>query len=446
MASNKGTQIVKAVGRFLPAARIIATVGAVVAFLVFVFADNILHVRMERAIVRDLEAEGIGRNAMRFTPVEGYDQGAEIRLSTGLRDAALANDESGLWVITTGGEAIFVDLASGVITNRLRPVGMSSPTSISTAPDGRLLVADDQAGLVSYVDAEGQIELVYQRGEGQALQLSPEHPVAIGEQVFAVSGAPATGIFAFTQGTPSRLYGYANITDMVAHGDHLYITAGHEGGLPVAKLTTTGTNRLVNVDLSWAWALQFWDIPFVGLDVDDQDFMTIVDAEGQIVQLSPSARVVSQLPPARDELGPARTVVARSDGGVVVVYDQGVVVHSLSRQGSLVRQATSLTEAGEYEAALPLWTELVEQEPELLTLRRWLGWTYLATGEPHPAAKQLYLAGDKEGFDAAVDADASRLRREYLWQIWIGLMGLAAVLWVLNMAWPAFIRTASHRE
>ena len=109
-------------------------------------------------------------------------------------------------------------------------------------------------------------------------------------------------------------YGYGHVTDMVARDGYVYVSGGHESGLPVAKLS--GRCRYVRSgNTTWIWALSYWDRPSL-LDVDELGFITIVDQAGHLVQLSPGARVILHAP-ARRRPGDARSVTALPGGALL---------------------------------------------------------------------------------------------------------------------------------
>lgn len=433
------------IGGLLRVARVIAAVAAVLAFLIFVFSDNLVGRVMERSIKQELRYEELSRSAMRPTPVEGYTLLASQPVSAELRHATLAPDALGVWITSGDGRLLHYSLSARSFTDTVEPEGITSLQGLAVAEDGRLLVSDP-SGAVAYVDRQGTAELVYLAQPGDSNPLMPLRAIEYAGTLLILNGGEPHAIVSWTEGNLLTWYEDPSITDMLTQGGYLYVLGGHESGLPVAKLSTAGVDSFAGTEESWAWALPYWDVPFVALDVDELGFIFMVDVNGHLVQLSPTGRVIQQLPPRGEELGPARAVTVLPDGGLLVVHERGIKEFELNQEGMLLREALIATLMGDHSGAIPLWEELVEQEPYLISLRRLLGNAYLATEQPDQAAKQFYLAADSAGFDAAVGMAAYRVRKESLWRVWVTLMGLAVALWVLHWVWSSAVTPTGRRR
>lgn len=418
------------IGAVLRILRIIGIVASVAAFLVFVFSDNWLARVMERAVRQELEEEGLTPSDMRPTPIEGFSVAGTAPVEGDLYGSTLSADGSGVWIASGDGRLIHYGIAEGTVTRSLPLDEMPSPRDVALAPDGRLLVADP-SGIVGYVDSDGNVEVVYRR-EGAAVELFPVQAVQDGEALLILNGGPSPGIVVWTGEAAVARYGYGHVTDMVARDGYVYVSGGHESGLPVAKLSRAGVDTFVPVDTTWIWALSYWDRPFVSLDVDELGFITIVDQAGHLVQLSPGARVILHAPPHGDGLGDARSVTALPGGALLVVYARGLRTYRLNEAGTMMREAVVAASRGDGPGALLLFEQLVEREPRLQSLRRWLAGAYLSLGRPQDAAKHFYLASDREGFKAAVAAEAYNVRKNRLWGVWVMIMAVTVVIWTLD--------------
>lgn len=443
--SRKIRVILRSLGRVLRILRIAGVVATVCAFLVFVFSDNWLTRFMERSVQEELREEGLSLGAMRPTPISGFDLAESVAIEGDLHGAALAYDRRGVWIASSDGRLLHYGLEEGAVTKSLTLEELPSPRDVALSQDGRLLVADP-SGIVAYVDTEGNTEVLYGRQPDDAVILTPLRVAEDGETVLILNEGQPPGIVALVDDRTIGRYGYAHVTDLVMFSGYLYVSGGHESGLPVARLSRAGADTFIPVDTTWIWALSYWDIPFVSLDVDEQGYITVVDETGHLVQLTPGARVILHAAPEIEDLGKARSVISLNDGALLVVYERGVKTYRLNEAGAMMREAVMAASSGDRTKALALWEQLTVWEPHLLSLRRWLGGAYLDLDRPREAAKHFYLASDKEGFQAAVKAEAYRVRKEHLWDVWVMIMGVTVVVWILDAVWPALPEPREEEE
>lgn len=441
---SKSRAITERIGSVLRILRIVGVVASVAAFLIFVFSDNWLARVMERSIRQELQEEGLSHSDMRPTPIMGFSLTAQVPIDGDPRGATLASDGSGVWIASSDGQLLLYSVAEGVVTDTLASAELPSPYDVTVAQDGRLLVADP-SGVVAYVDHEGNVEPIASRASFAGGDLMPLRVAEDGETVLIINGGQPPGVLALIGEDTVARYRFANVTDLVMRDGYLYVSGGHESGLPVARLSRAGADTFIPVDTTWIWALSYWDVPFVSLDVDELGFTTIVDQEGHLVQLSPGARVILHGPSERDDLGEARSITALSAEAFLVVYERGIRTYRLNEEGTMMRDAVIAASRGDYPRAITLWEELVTREPHLSSLRRWLGGAYLALERPQEAAKYFYLASDREGFQTAVSAEAYKVRKEHLWEVWITIMGVTLVVWILDGLW-SFMRDSGEEE
>lgn len=438
MMARRGREMI---GRILRGLRVAGIVASVAAFLVYVYADNIIGWQMERSVRAELSAEGLSRSVMRPTPIEGFALTATLPLAGEFYGSALTHDGSGVWLADGTGAIVLFDLQSHRNVQRLEYEGFERPEGVFVTADERLLISDPGAGHVYSWDQEGRVERIDAPSNVSAF-IPTRAVLGSDGMLYVLNQGYPPGILSLPSGKPAvTVYGQDQLYDLQVSGVHLVTAGVQASGFPLAKVSSVGVDVFANVDPERMWALPYWNEPFVAVGIEPDGFITIADRAGHLVQLNSSPRVILHLPAIPDAPGELRSLTVDREGNVIAIHEAGVRLYELTPAGAQVREATRLFMAGQYEASIPLWESLVAEAPDRSVLRQALAQAYLATGEPLKALPHSYLIADDEGFAAGVKAESSRVRRTYLWPIWTTILLFTVVVWILNSVWPVLTRS-----
>lgn len=427
------------VGRLLPTVQITLVVMTILAFLAFVFADNMVAAFQRRAIWGKLQREGLSQAAMRPTPIEGWGLESSVPIEGDLHGSYLT--DHALWIADGNGEIIRFDVNERAISERITNGQFISPRGVSQSVNGQLIVADPLRRAVVYLGKDGETSRVLEASLDEFIPIRAIE--STDGRLYVLSAGEPMGLFVWpVEQTPRMLFSRGGQVDLRGRGENVYTTGSLIDGLPFAKISPGGLNLLQTARSKRLWALPFWEVPLVGLDIDADGFVTLVDAEGHLFQIDQSGTVILHLPPITGGPGAVRSISAGPTGSLAVVHSEGVRLFELLSLGATVREATILSNQGRYGEATLLWKQAVAEVSDRTVVRRALADAYLNDDEPILAAEQYFLINDREGFDAAIKAVTKRLRQTVMWRTLSILVLATFATWLLNKAWPALAHSS----
>lgn len=174
----------------------------------------------------------------------------------------------------------------------------------------------------------------------------------------------------------------------------------------------------------------------VDVDIGEDGVLRILDAaRGRIFQYDPNGGLLGVFGGSGSQLGTfGKAAAIESMGDFVYVLDgktSAITRFSVTEYGSLVNQAVSLYQSGEYILAKPLWMQVLSRNSYCQLAYTGMGKALLQEKNYKEALNYLKLGQDKEAYSDAFEEYRFQFMRENFAVLLFGAVGLAAVLWLL---------------
>ncbi len=370
----------------------------------------------------------------------------EITAATGL---FVKNDT--IYIADPKGERVIVSDLNGDVSYLLtRPVSHLIPSDFLYMPQKIAVDSKDY----TYVSCDGSYygALVYSP-EMEFLGFYGANTVA--NSVLDVLSSLVTRLFQNDAKREASMLSlpYQFIDMVVGPDDFIYTATGKTG----AKSTSSGQVSVMNPggknilkkeqynfsDMSFApYNKVYCSSNVVSIAVDDEGFFYIVDAaygrafmydkECNLITvfggaLGANAGIVQQNGITRV---PRTIEVKGTDVLVCDGFKNQIHVYELTEYGALVRDAQIMTLQDEFEGALDMWEEVIQQDQNCQLAYRGLAKAYYSLGENEQAAEYARLGADRETYASAFLKIRTAWLEDYFVYLFIGVILLVAGLFV----------------
>ncbi len=359
--------------------------------------------------------------------------------------------EDTIYIADPKGERVIVSDLNGDVTYLLtRPVSHLIPSDFLYMPQKIAVDSKDY----TYVSCDGSYygALVYSP-EMEFLGFYGANTVA--NSVLDVLSSLVTRLFQNDAKRAASMLSlpYQFIDMVVGPDDFIYTATGKTGASStssgqVSVMNPGGKNILnkENYNFSDAGYAPYNKIAstsnVVSIAVDDDGFIYIVDAaygrsfvydkECNLVTVFGGALGANAGIPQQNGITrvPRTIEVKGTDVLVCDGFKNQIHVYELNEYGALLREAQIMTLKDDFEGALDMWNEVIDQDQNCQLAYRGLAKAYYSLGDNEAAAKYAQLGADRDTYANAFVKIRTAWLEAYFVYIFIGVILLAAGLFV----------------